>query len=412
MSEGRTSVLIVEDESIVAHDVQQTLNGLGYDAFAIAASAAEAMARAGERRPDVVLMDIRIKGPADGIAAAEALRERFGVPVVFLTAHADDATLERARGTRPYGYVLKPVRAAEMKSAIEVALHMHELNTRLAESEERYRDLVENSLGLICTHDLEGRLLSVNPAGARIIGREPVEMVGRSLGDFIPERYRPELRAYLERIRAERTARGLLTLSTKDGGKRVISYQNVLGERRGAPPVVLGHAEDVTDRILLERHLHEQNVRDPLTGCHNRRYLDEFTAKTDETTRWGCLIVDIDHFKQYNETHGHQSGDAVLITMGRFLQREVRAAETVVRMGGDEFLALLTNADAEATRKVAERLSADGSRCAPVPFTLGWATREGTETLEATIDRADRVMFRVRAADRSRDSKQRKEGSR
>jgi PAS domain S-box-containing protein len=278
MAERRTSVLIVEDESIVAHDVQQTLNGQGYDAFAVAASAEEALARAAERRPDVVLMDVRIKGPVDGIATAERLGERFGVPVVFLTAHADDATIERARQTRPYGYVLKPVRAAEVKSAIEVALHMHELNARLTESEERYRDLVEMSLGLICTHDLEGRFLSVNPAGARIIGYEPPEMIGRSLSDFIPEPHRAGVGAYLERIATERVARGLLTLSTKEGRKRVLSYQNVLRERRGQPAMVLGHGEDVTERILLERHLHEQNLRDPLTGCHNRRYLEEFAA--------------------------------------------------------------------------------------------------------------------------------------
>jgi CheY-like chemotaxis protein len=122
---SRPAVLVVEDESIVAHDLQQTLTGLGYDAYATAASADEAMARAAERLPSVVLVDIRIKGRVDGIKAAQLLQERFAVPIVYLTAHADDATLERAKQTRPQGYLVKPVKPAELKGAIEIALFNH-----------------------------------------------------------------------------------------------------------------------------------------------------------------------------------------------------------------------------------------------------------------------------------------------
>ncbi|HJS58930.1 MAG TPA: response regulator [Vicinamibacteria bacterium] len=122
-------VLVVEDESIVAHDIQQTLTDLGYDAFSIAASAEEAMARAAERRPDLALVDIRIKGKLDGIKTAQLLKERFGVPIVYLSAHADDATLERATQTGPYGYLVKPVKPAELRSTIEVALQRHRMDT-------------------------------------------------------------------------------------------------------------------------------------------------------------------------------------------------------------------------------------------------------------------------------------------
>ena len=126
MEPAKRAVLIVEDESIVAHDLQQTLSDLGFDAFAIASSADEAMARADERRPDVALVDVRIKGRLDGIKTAQLLEDRFGVPIVYLTAHADDATLERAMKTHPLGYLLKPVKPAALRSAIEIALHHHE----------------------------------------------------------------------------------------------------------------------------------------------------------------------------------------------------------------------------------------------------------------------------------------------
>ncbi len=135
----RPSVLIVEDEAIVAQDLRQTLAEQGYDAFAVATSAEEALARASDRRPDVVLMDIRIRGDADGIAAARALRERFNTPVIFLTAHADARTLARAKATEPSGYLLKPVKSSELKITIELALHKQASRERLERSVEDER---------------------------------------------------------------------------------------------------------------------------------------------------------------------------------------------------------------------------------------------------------------------------------
>jgi CheY-like chemotaxis protein/TolB-like protein len=128
------SVLLVEDEAIVAHDLRDSLADLGYDAFAVAASAEEALARATERRPDVALVDIRIKGRLDGIQAAQLLYERYRIPIVYLTAHADGATLERALRTQPYAYLLKPVKPAELRSTIEIALRKHESEAQAAGS--------------------------------------------------------------------------------------------------------------------------------------------------------------------------------------------------------------------------------------------------------------------------------------
>jgi signal transduction histidine kinase len=133
------SVLIVEDEAIVAHDLRQTLAEQGFDAFAVASSAEEAIATAASKRPDVVLMDIRIKGPTDGIAAAQALRERFGTPIIYLTAHADARTLARAKSTEPSGYLLKPVKSSELKVCIELALHKRGSQQRLERTAEDER---------------------------------------------------------------------------------------------------------------------------------------------------------------------------------------------------------------------------------------------------------------------------------
>jgi two-component system, response regulator PdtaR len=118
-------ILIVEDERIVAADLQQMLRELGYDAFAIAATGAEAVALSRQSRPDIALMDIRIRGLLDGVETAMQLRREFNTAVIFLTAHSDDATLKRAIHAEPYGYLLKPVNAPLLKTTIELASHRH-----------------------------------------------------------------------------------------------------------------------------------------------------------------------------------------------------------------------------------------------------------------------------------------------
>ncbi len=141
------SVLIVEDESIVAQDIQQTLRAFGYRPLNIAASAEEAIARASEVCPDVVVMDIGIKGSLGGLETAKLLQQRFDVPIVYLTAHADVVTIERASETHPHAYVLKPIRAAELRAAIELALHNHEMVRRIHLREH------EMETELAITHD-------------------------------------------------------------------------------------------------------------------------------------------------------------------------------------------------------------------------------------------------------------------
>lgn len=143
MPHEMSSVLIVEDEAIVAADLAETLSGMGYAPAGVAASADEALQCAAARCPDIVLVDIRIRGQRDGIETAALLREQFGVPVVYLTAHADEATIARAKETQPYGYLMKPVTAAGLRSAIEIGLHKHGLERRRSENERSVHERQE-----------------------------------------------------------------------------------------------------------------------------------------------------------------------------------------------------------------------------------------------------------------------------
>lgn len=168
-------VLIVEDEGIVALDIQQTLGELGYDAFAIAASAEHAFLEVTKRLPDVVLMDIRIRGALDGIATARRIRQFLDIPIIYVTAHADEATLERAKQTEPYGYLIKPVTADKLRSAIEIAVHRHRIDQALQKSKEQLVAVLENIGDGVVVADVDGSFTHYNAAAHRILGRGPGE---------------------------------------------------------------------------------------------------------------------------------------------------------------------------------------------------------------------------------------------
>jgi diguanylate cyclase (GGDEF)-like protein/PAS domain S-box-containing protein len=158
---------------------------------------------------------------------------------------------------------------------------------------------------------------------------------------------------------------------------------------------------DITDRKQLEQQLREAAIRDPLTGCYNRRYLQEIQPKVEPSDApWGAIVIDVDNFKRYNDEHGHLVGDQVLIRIARFLAREVRAEDVVIRMGGDEFLILICGPASSATAAIAARLREKGPASAPVSFTLGWAVRESGEGVEATVRRADQQLILIRVESR------------
>lgn len=274
----------------------------------------------------------------------------------------------------------------------------------LAQSEVRYRNLFEKSKGLICEHDLEGRLLAVNPAAATMLGYTSAELVGAMLGDFVPEEYAAAFVEYLRGFRDQEEQQGVLVLRAKSGEYRHLQFTNTLQAVRDGAPYVIGHANDITERRRYEERLRRMTFIDPLTGLHNRRYLAH-RLEADPLECFGAVVIDLDHFKQINDTLGHQRGDEVLVEVGRFLQRHVRREDAVIRMGGDEFLLLLADTDEAATAALAGRIRTDATS-APCGFSIGCAVREPGESFEKTIDRADRTLYRVRVQQRAHERRQ------
>jgi two-component system, NtrC family, response regulator AtoC len=176
-------ILIVEDEQITATDIEDTLAGLGYEVVGVAANAAEAYDIARKRKPQLALMDIRLKGEVDGIDAARKLREQFGTPSIFLTAHADERTLDRAGGAEPLGYIVKPFHAPELQAAIQMALHKrgrdHERSRRAHDVAATLEAL---GVGVIRTDEL-GRVIYLNDAAERWTGWASSEAQGLRLAE-------------------------------------------------------------------------------------------------------------------------------------------------------------------------------------------------------------------------------------
>jgi len=174
-------ILIVEDEFIEAMSFEQSLKCSGYDVIGIASTGEDAIEKVTNFKPDLVLMDILLKGEMDGIEVAAQIKENFDIPVVYLTAHPEESAVQRAKLTSPYGYIIKPVDKTDLKNTIELALYEHEMKSKLKKSENKYRSIVKNVLDAYVRGDTEGRIIMASPSAARMYRFDsPQEMIGIS----------------------------------------------------------------------------------------------------------------------------------------------------------------------------------------------------------------------------------------
>jgi diguanylate cyclase (GGDEF)-like protein/PAS domain S-box-containing protein len=257
---------------------------------------------------------------------------------------------------------------------------------------------------------LEGEIVDGNPAFLEMFGVESLdELKGFRTSDFVRPEVREREMALLEREGSVRDIEFQVT--RRDGEVRTVVDSAFLSvDHKTGEKYCHGILVDITQRKELQTQLLELSIRDPLTGCYNRRYLNTVTRQCEAQPKgeWGCIYLDIDHFKQYNDTNGHAEGDSVLVKMARFLMRHVRAEEAVVRVGGDEFLVVLCDSGPDQTEHVVSRLREAAPASAPVPFSMGWAARRSGETFEETMIRADQRLLEVRVDERRDLMKRRK----
>ncbi|MFQ5780579.1 MAG: PAS domain S-box protein [Nitrospiria bacterium] len=256
---AKKKILVVEDQKVVGMDIELMLERLGYDIPAVVSSGEEAVQKAAETKPDLVLMDIMLKEKMDGVAAAERIRNRFNIPVVFATAYADEATLQHAKMTRPYGYIVKPLDERELYATIEVALYKHRLEKELRESEERFRAVAQSAADAIITADSDGKIVSWNRGAQTIFGYREEEVLGKPLSILMPERYRDDHQRGL--ARARETGESPLMCKTsllhglrKDGSEFPLEI-SLSTWKTGKGTFFSGIIRDITERTLAEEAL-------------------------------------------------------------------------------------------------------------------------------------------------------------
>ncbi|HEY9830317.1 MAG TPA: ATP-binding protein [Stenomitos sp.] len=262
----KAKILIVEDESIVAFNIQDRLERLGYTVTGVSSSGESAVQKVEETRPNLVLMDIKLRGIIDGIQAAEQIRKQFQIPVVYLTAYTDEETLDRAKFTEPYGYILKPFEARDLGTTIEMALYKHQIEQQLREREQWLATTLQSIGDAVITTDAQGLITFMNPVAETLTRWNSKEVLGHDLSEIfhaINEKTREVIENPIKLVLQEGVTVGLenhTLLITKDGIEIPIDdsaapIKNEAGKIIGA--VLVFH--DITEQQQIQSFLEKTN---------------------------------------------------------------------------------------------------------------------------------------------------------
>ncbi|MDN7023883.1 response regulator [Methanoculleus sp. FWC-SCC1] len=259
-----SSILVVEDEAIVARVIEKKLMGAGYSVPAVVQSGEDAISVAAATRPDLVLMDIRLQGVMDGIEAAQQIRDQHDIPVVYLTAFADEATFDRAKRTGPFGYLIKPFGERDLLLTIELALYRHRLENAVSESREWYSTTLRSIGDGVIATDRDGIVKFMNPAAEMLTGWQQDEVRGKHLreifrisADEAGER-QFDLFSLVMQNHGSAMFPGRTVLLPREGTKRDVAVNGApIRNRWGTVQGAVFVFQDITERRRIERELDE-----------------------------------------------------------------------------------------------------------------------------------------------------------
>ena len=410
---SETSIMVVEDEVIVASHIERNLKSKGFLVPAVAHSGEEAVEKATETLPHLVLMDIRLGGAMDGIQAADIIRTRLNIPVVFLTAYADDDTLKRAKVTEPFGYIIKPYEARDLHSTISIALYKHSMEKKLKESEERYALAAQGARDGLWDWNLAENKIYFSPRWKSMSGLSE-DAACESPGDWfglVHEEDIEELKLNLESHQEGHTPyfESEYRLVFDDGSHHWMYARGlVIRDEDGKAYRMAGSQADVNDRRMAEEQLLHFTFHDPLTNLSNRMIfmgiLDQsFSARQNHHgSGFALLVLDIDGFRRINEKYGFLTGDQVLATFAGRLKDVSRDDWTPARLGGDEFALLCPNLDNEKeARNLGENLIANLSGVyppGPSGEELNLSFSAGIAIFEDIFQEADQMLAQAQIA--------------
>ncbi len=414
----------MEDDAIVARDIHLQLTAMGYESVGQATGGKEAIELAGALRPDLVLMDIRLAGAMDGIAAAHAIRAQFDLPVVFLTAFDAEDLLARAKLAEPFGYIVKPFAQRELRTVLAMALYKSQAEARMRDSALHTQAILDSMMDGVITINAQGLIKSCNQAAGRIFGYTPEEALGHNVTMLMPQPHHGEHDGHLQRYQSsgKSCAIGLarqVTGQRKNGQEFPLSM--ALSEiSRGGQTTFIGLVRDLSQQQQNAEEIHRLAFYDQLTELPNRRLMmDHLTQSMSSSARSGqhgaLLLLDLDHFKTLNDTLGLEVGDLLLQQVATRLRSEVRESDRVARLGGDEFIVLLEGLSGHAQEAAtqAETAAKKILKVLGLPYTLrehtcastpsvGIVVFLGTEqSMGDLLKKADTAMYQAKEAGRN-----------
>jgi diguanylate cyclase (GGDEF)-like protein/PAS domain S-box-containing protein len=359
-------ILIVEDEKIIALDLQRRLERFGYSVVGMASDGVEAIALARVRLPDIVLMDIMLAGSMDGIEAAKQIRAQLDIPIIFITAYTDEKTLERAKEVEPFGYILKPFKERELYTTIDIALYKNNIDKKLHKQERLFSAILHSINDGIIATDIDMAVSFMNKVAESITGWSEAAAKGRHAAGILS-------------ILDQRTQRVLLAnlppnLDEKPYFFNEAVIKNAVGqtllvdgsitrihEKENEADGFLITLRDITEIKRMSETITYQASHDNLTGLSNR---EEFSFTLNELlaslrtsdARHALLVIDIDRFKTINDTCGTMAGDELLRQIASHVQANISRKDISARIGGDEFAIILKDCEPEDSINVAKRL--------------------------------------------------------
>jgi diguanylate cyclase (GGDEF)-like protein/PAS domain S-box-containing protein len=359
-------ILIVEDEKIIALDLQRRLERFGYSVVGMASDGPEAISQAKEREPDIILMDIMLAGGMDGIEAAKQIRAKFAIPVIFLTAYTDEKTLERAKEVEPFGYILKPFKERELYTTIDIALYKNSIERRLRKQERQFSAILHSINDGIISTDTEFAINFMNPVAEDITGWREAAAKGRHAASVIallePKSQRDILASALPSVQEKPLFFSEIRVKNALGQSLVVDGSLTrIHEKENATEGYLITLRDITEIKRMSETINYQASHDNLTGLSNR---EEFSYKLNELlknlrsseARHALLIIDVDRFKVVNDTCGSLAGDELLRQVASHILSNISRKDISARIGGDEYGIILKDCEPENVEGVAKRI--------------------------------------------------------
>lgn len=292
-------ILVVEDEAIVARDICKRLEDMGYKVAGTADNGDVAIEKVRELNPDLVLMDIVIKGKNDGIFVAEKIKSEMNIPLIFLTAYTDEETLGRAKITGPFGYVIKPFNDRDLNVTIQMALYRSRMEKKLAEREERYRDLFENTSDIIMLLDEEGRFKYVNQRWYAALGYTSDEMADMTVFEILDQGCLEKCKKNFAKVLSGQESSIEAVFHTRSGDKLIVEGNCNCSISPGKPVWVRGIFRDITEKKrsqILQEALYQIVNETALAGNLDDLYrsLHQIISQLMDTTNFYIALYDKD----------------------------------------------------------------------------------------------------------------------